>query len=214
MPYIVNKCCHRSREVLPSRLSVPGVPAVHAPINAATIGGLKVIDKAGYRYGVGIILLNDKRQVFLAKRVGMQAWQFPQGGMHEEETPEQPMFRELKEEVGLEPQDVEVLACTRRWLRYRLPTRLVRHYSKPLCIGQRQKWFLLKLTAEEAKINLMTNDSPEFDAWSWVSYWYPLRQVVTFKRRVYVMALKEFAKVVLSKRRAEPAAPNIDNEMK
>ncbi len=158
-----------------------------------------MIDKAGYRYGVGIILVNHNRQVFFAKRIGMLAWQFPQGGMKEDETPEQTMFRELKEEIGLNSEDVEILASTRRWLRYRLPSRLVRHYTKPLCIGQKQKWFLLRLANQNAKIDLCANDDPEFDSWSWVSYWYPLRQVVTFKRRVYVMALKEFAKIVLSK---------------
>jgi len=158
-----------------------------------------VIDKAGYRYGIGIILVNDKRQVFLAKRIGMLAWQFPQGGMKEAETPEETMYRELKEEIGLNPEDVSVIASSRRWLRYRLPSRLIRHYTKPLCIGQKQKWFLLKLVNRDAKFDLAANDDPEFDSWAWVSYWYPLRQVVTFKRRVYVMALKEFAKVALSK---------------
>jgi putative (di)nucleoside polyphosphate hydrolase len=165
-----------------------------------------VIDKAGYRYGVGIILVNDRREVFFAKRIGMAAWQFPQGGMQENETPEQTMYRELKEEIGLEPEDVEILACTRRWLRYRLPGRLVRHYAKPLCIGQKQKWFLLRLANQQAVVNLSANNDPEFDSWAWVSYWYPLRQVVTFKRRVYVMALKEFAKIVLTKRFRENKA--------
>lgn len=159
-----------------------------------------MIDKAGYRYGVGIILVNDNRQVFFAKRIGMLAWQFPQGGMKEHETPEETMYRELKEEIGLNPTDVRILATTRRWLRYRLPRRLVRHYAKPLCIGQKQKWFLLRLANQNATIDLQANEDPEFDSWAWVSYWYPLRQVITFKRRVYVMALKEFAKIVLSKR--------------
>lgn len=159
-----------------------------------------MIDKAGYRYGVGIILVNDNRQVFFAKRIGMLAWQFPQGGMQEAETPEETMYRELKEEIGLNPEDVQILATTRRWLKYRLPARLVRYYAKPLCIGQKQKWFLLRLVNQNAKVDLHANDDPEFDSWAWVSYWYPLRQVVTFKRRVYVMALKEFAKIVLSKR--------------
>ena len=159
-----------------------------------------MIDKAGYRYGVGIILTNEHRQVFFAKRIGMPAWQFPQGGMQEGETPEQAMYRELKEEIGLNPEDVEILASTKRWLRYRLPGRLVRHYAKPLCIGQKQKWFLLRLVNKNAKIDLNANGSPEFDAWAWVAYWYPLRQVITFKRRVYVMALKEFAKRVLPRR--------------
>jgi putative (di)nucleoside polyphosphate hydrolase len=159
-----------------------------------------VIDQDGFRQGVGIILVNSKRQVFFAKRIGKEAWQFPQGGIKDEETPEEAMFRELKEEIGLEAEDVKVLASTRRWLRYRLPKRLVRHYSTPLCIGQKQKWFLLQLKGTDESINLADTESPEFDSWAWVSYWYPLTQVVAFKRRVYNLAMKEFARVVLSKR--------------
>jgi putative (di)nucleoside polyphosphate hydrolase len=159
-----------------------------------------VIDQEGFRHGVGIILVNSNRQVFLAKRIGKAAWQFPQGGLQGEETPEQAMFRELKEEIGLHAEDVKVLAITRRWLRYRLPKRLVRHYSQPLCVGQKQKWFLLRLVNNDAQFNLNVTDSPEFDSWAWVSYWYPLSQVIAFKRRVYNLAMKEFARIVLSKR--------------
>lgn len=128
------------------------------------------------------------------------AWQFPQGGIKEEETPEQAMFRELNEEIGLQAEDVKVLGVTRRWLRYRLPRRLIRHYSTPICIGQKQKWFLLQLINKDTQINLATTDDPEFDSWAWVSYWYPLTQVVAFKKRVYSLAMKEFARTVLSKR--------------
>lgn len=159
-----------------------------------------MIDDEGFRHGVGIILVNAKRQVFLAKRIGKEAWQFPQGGIKKEESPEEAMFRELKEEIGLNAEDVKVLATTRRWLRYRLPKRLVRHNSTPLCIGQKQKWFLLQLTSNEKSIDLAATESPEFDSWAWVSYWYPLTQVVAFKRRVYGLAMKEFARIVLSKR--------------
>lgn len=159
-----------------------------------------MIDDDGFRQGVGIILVNAKRQVFLAKRIGKIAWQFPQGGIKAEESPVDAMYRELKEEIGLHAEDVKVLSTTRRWLRYRLPKRLVRHYSKPICIGQKQKWFLLQLVNKEAKIDLSVTDTPEFDSWAWVSYWYPLTQVVAFKRRVYSLAMKEFARIVLSKR--------------
>jgi putative (di)nucleoside polyphosphate hydrolase len=159
-----------------------------------------VIDQDGFRQGVGIVLVNAKRQVFLAKRIGKDAWQFPQGGIKEDETPEAAMYRELTEEIGLQAEDVKILATTRRWLRYRLPKRLVRHHSKPICIGQKQKWFLLQLVSSEKRINVAATDSPEFDSWAWVSYWYPLTQVVAFKRRVYNLAMKEFARVVLSKR--------------
>lgn len=164
-----------------------------------------MIDKEGFRQGIGIILVNANRQLFLAKRVGKAAWQFPQGGLHDDETPEQAMFRELKEEIGLNPSDVKVLGVTRRWLRYRLPARLIRHYSQPVCVGQKQKWFLLRLVNEKAQFDLTVTDSPEFDSWAWVSYWYPLSQVVAFKRRVYHLALKEFARIVLSKRFREDA---------
>jgi putative (di)nucleoside polyphosphate hydrolase len=159
-----------------------------------------VIDKEGFRHGIGIILVNAKRQVLLAKRIGRPAWQFPQGGVKKDETPEQAMFRELYEELGLQIDDVKVLSSTHRWLRYRLPKQLVRYHSKPICIGQKQKWFLLQLTASDAQINLAATGSPEFDSWAWVSYWYPLTQVVAFKRRVYSMAMKEFSRIVLSKR--------------
>src|SRR5579863_6318816 len=94
----------------------------------------RVIDNEGFRHGVGIILVNSKRQVFLAKRIGKDAWQFPQGGIKESETPEEAMFRELKEEIGLYAHDVKMLSSTRRWLRYRLPKKLVRHHSTPLCV--------------------------------------------------------------------------------
>lgn len=159
-----------------------------------------MIDEEGFRQGVGIILVNAKRQVFLAKRIGKEAWQFPQGGIKESETPEQAMYRELEEEIGLYAQDVKILSSTRRWLRYRLPKKLVRHHSTPLCVGQKQKWFLLQLTATDKAINLAATEKPEFDSWAWVSYWYPLSQVVAFKRRVYNLAMKEFARIVLSKK--------------
>jgi putative (di)nucleoside polyphosphate hydrolase len=159
-----------------------------------------VIDDDGFRHGVGIILVNSKRQVFLAKRVGRIAWQFPQGGIKDDETPEEAMYRELNEEIGLNVEDVKVLSVTRRWLRYRLPQKLVRHHSSPICIGQKQKWFLLQLVTSDSNVNLGVTANPEFDSWAWVSYWYPLTQVVSFKRRVYSLAMKEFARIVLSKR--------------
>lgn len=159
-----------------------------------------MIDEEGFRHGVGIILVNSKRQVLIAKRVGKMAWQFPQGGIKNHETLEEAMYRELQEEIGLLADDVKILSVTRRWLRYRLPKRLVRYYSKPICIGQKQKWFLLQLTNKNAQIDLSATSKPEFDSWEWVSYWYPLTQVVAFKRRVYSRVMKEFSRIVLSRR--------------
>ncbi len=108
------------------------------------------------------------------------------------------MYRELFEEVGLSRKDVRILASTRNWLRYKLPKRLVRWDTKPVCIGQKQKWFLLQLMSADAEINMQTSSTPEFDGWRWVSYWYPVRQVVSFKRDVYRRVMKEFASVVMA----------------
>lgn len=150
-----------------------------------------MIDEDGFRSNVGIILANDKGQLLWARRVGQEAWQFPQGGINAGESPEDALYRELHEEVGLTPDQVEVLACTRGWLRYRLPKKYLRKGQKPLCIGQKQKWFLLRMLAEDAEVTFNNGEKPEFDGWRWVSYWYPLSQVISFKREVYRSALKE-----------------------
>jgi putative (di)nucleoside polyphosphate hydrolase len=140
------------------------------------------------------MLANDQGQLLWARRVGgHDAWQFPQGGISAGESPEQALYRELHEEVGLSPDAVELLGATKGWLRYRLPRRFVREGQKPLCIGQKQKWFLLRLLETDAAVQLHLNDKPEFDHWQWVSYWYPLNQVISFKREVYRRAMKELA---------------------
>ncbi|MDP4789848.1 MAG: RNA pyrophosphohydrolase [Haliea sp.] len=153
-----------------------------------------MIDSEGFRPNVGIILANDAGQLLWARRIGgRDAWQFPQGGINQGESPEDALYRELNEEVGLLPDAVQVVAETRGWLRYRLPRRFLRKEQKPLCIGQKQKWFLLHLRAGDDAVCLDANHKPEFDHWQWVSYWYPLNQVVAFKREVYRRALKELA---------------------
>jgi putative (di)nucleoside polyphosphate hydrolase len=157
---------------------------------------MSVIDEKGYRENVGIILVNSRRQLFWGRRYGQRSWQFPQGGIKSEESSTDAMYRELHEEVGLSPQDVQLMAETPDWLHYRLPEHLVRQHSKPLCIGQKQKWFLLRLQNADSCIQLDSSPNPEFDAWRWVSYWYPLKYVIDFKRSVYRRALRQFAPVV------------------
>jgi putative (di)nucleoside polyphosphate hydrolase len=153
-----------------------------------------VIDSDGFRANVGIVVANDAGQVLWARRVGgRDAWQFPQGGINRGETPEEALYRELQEEVGLAADAVEVLGCTRGWLRYRLPKTFIRKGQNPVCIGQKQKWFLLRMLADDAEVRLDQNEKPEFDHWQWVSYWYPLNQVIAFKREVYRRAMKELA---------------------
>jgi len=150
-----------------------------------------MIDSDGYRLNVGIILTNDEGQLFWARRVGQDAWQFPQGGIDPEESPESAMFRELQEETGLEPQHVKVLGCTDDWLKYRLPKRYVRENQTPMCIGQKQIWYMLRMVADEQAFDLGSNAKPEFDHWEWVDYWEPARKVIFFKRKVYQRALTE-----------------------
>lgn len=153
-----------------------------------------MIDGDGFRPNVGIILANDAGQVLWARRVGgRDAWQFPQGGMNPGESPEEAMYRELWEEVGLKEDAVAVQACTRGWLRYRLPRRMLRRQEGSPFVGQKQKWFLLRMIGDDNAVRFDRSEKPEFDVWRWVSYWYPLGQVVPFKREVYRRALAELA---------------------
>jgi putative (di)nucleoside polyphosphate hydrolase len=150
-----------------------------------------VIDSEGYRANVGIILCNPQGKLFWARRIGQQAWQFPQGGIRHDESPEQALYRELSEEIGLGREDVELLGSTRHWLRYRLPRELIRYHHQPVCIGQKQRWFLLQLLTNDSKVSLDTSEHPEFDRWRWVTSAEPVREVVPFKRQVYKRALEE-----------------------
>lgn len=159
------------------------------------------IDADGFRANVGIVLIRDDRQVFLGGRTGGRGWQFPQGGVRRDEAPEAALYRELKEEIGLEREHVELIASTRSWLRYRLPRQYIRRNSNPPCIGQKQRWFLLRLVGSEERLHFDATDEPEFESWRWVDYWTPVREVIYFKRAVYARALDELA------RRAFPDDP-------
>ena len=150
-----------------------------------------MIDAEGFRANVGIILCNHAGKLFWARRAGMNAWQFPQGGIRPDEDTEAAMYRELREEIGLLPEHVSVIASTDDWLRYWLPERFIRQNIEPLCIGQKQIWYLLKLVADESNVNLGVSEKPEFDRWRWIDYWTALSQVVEFKRNVYEEALRQ-----------------------
>ena len=152
-----------------------------------------VIDDEGFRANVCIVISNNRRQVFWGKRVGMDAWQFPQGGIRPAETAEAAMYRELHEETGLCAADVEVIGCTRDWLRYHLPKRFIRRHNRPVCIGQKQVWYLLRLVSEDAAVRLDRGPQPEFDHWRWIDFEEPPHQVVDFKQLVYRQALDELA---------------------
>lgn len=149
------------------------------------------IDSQGFRANVGIVLMRDGGELFLGGRRDGRGWQFPQGGVLRNEQPEEALYRELHEEVGLQPADVELLASTSRWLRYRLPQQYVRRRGNPVCIGQKQRWFLLRCLVDDSRFNFAATAEPEFDQGRWVDYWSPVREVIYFKRAVYVRALQE-----------------------
>ena len=153
-----------------------------------------MIDRDGYRPNVGIIICNRKNEVFWGKRVKQHAWQFPQGGIDPGETPEVAMYRELHEEVGLQPQHVEILGRTRDWLRYDVPDHFIKREVRGHYRGQKQIWFLLRMVGRDTDVNLRISEHPEFDAWRWNEYWVKVDTVVEFKREVYRQALSELSR--------------------
>ncbi|MCR3754946.1 MAG: RNA pyrophosphohydrolase [Candidatus Westeberhardia cardiocondylae] len=158
---------------------------------------MKIIGK--YRPNVGIIICNYHGKLLLARRYGKKnSWQFPQGGIDDTETVNEAMYRELFEEVGLKKDDVRILAYTKYWIKYNIPKNLIRLNSIPLYIGQKQKWFLLKLMVSDKNINLNCNCISEFDKWCWVNFWYPMKKIVFFKRHVYRKVLEDFFNVLFN----------------
>lgn len=161
-----------------------------------------MLDRDGYRPNVGIILANRRNEVFWGKRVHQHAWQFPQGGIKHGESPEDAMYRELEEEVGLKPAHVRILGRTRQWLRYEVPAKWVRRDWRGRYRGQKQIWYLLRMVGRDCDVCLRAGEKPEFDAWRWHDYWVPMETVIDFKREVYQQALAELHRFLVADRRA------------
>ncbi|MCX7627789.1 MAG: RNA pyrophosphohydrolase [Methylophilaceae bacterium] len=159
-----------------------------------------MIDRDGYRPNVGIILCNRRNEVFWGKRIGEHSWQFPQGGIKPGESPEQAMYRELAEEIGLKPEHVRILGRTRDWLRYDVPTHWIKREWRGSYRGQKQIWYLLRLIGRDTDVSLRASTHPEFDAWRWSEYWVPMDAVIEFKREVYRRALRELEPHLLADR--------------
>ncbi len=155
-----------------------------------------IFDNQGFRFNVGIILLNESGdKVFWAKRIGHDSWQFPQGGLCAGESDLQSAYRELYEELGLHPDDVEVIGKTPSWFKYRLPVRF-RRPRRPgynQCVGQKQRWYLMRLCSSEEHIDLNATGKPEFERWMWQDCATACREVVHFKRKVYRQAVDELS---------------------
>jgi len=147
-------------------------------------------DHRDYRPGVGIMLLNPDRLVFVGRRIAVAGWQMPQGGIDPGETPAEAALRELQEEVGTD--QAEILAESRAWLSYELPPEMAQRLWRGRYRGQRQKWFLMRFTGDDSAIDLAAHPHPEFDAWKWVMPAHLPELIIPFKRQVYRDILAEF----------------------
>lgn len=155
----------------------------------------------GYRPNVGIIICNNQGQVFWARRINQDGWQFPQGGVSRNESLVEAMYRELQEETGLQKDHVRLVAHTKEWLHYDLPRRLLRNQRRrPQANGrrrvnfrgQKQVWFLIELIEDDSAVNLKAGlETPEFDSWRWVDMHHAIDNIVEFKKTVYQRALSE-----------------------
>lgn len=145
-----------------------------------------------YRLGVGIMLLNAQKQVFVGRRIDMrsEAWQMPQGGVDEGEEPQQAALRELEEEIGTAK--AEILGESAQWIDYDLPQHLVPELWGGKFRGQRQKWYIMRFTGEDADINLETAH-PEFFEWKWAEPAALPDLIVPFKRELYQRIVEEFS---------------------
>lgn len=145
-----------------------------------------------YRPCAGVVLLNDRGLVFAGQRLDMPgAWQMPQGGIDEGETPREAALRELTEETGIPADLVEVLAETPGWITYDLPPDMVGRLWKGRYGGQRQKWLCLRFLGRDQDIRIDT-EHPEFDRWQWMGAEDLLASIVPFKRAAYAEVLETF----------------------
>ena len=150
-----------------------------------------MINEPGYRLNVGLIIINDKGKLLLCKRKNIDTWQFPQGGIDNNETYLQAAKRELFEEVGIRSNCIKLLSSTEDWLKYDIPKeRRKNHFLKKKFKGQKQKWFMFKLI-EDIHIHFDNDPDNEFIDYKWVPYWYPLYTIIDFKKEVYRSVLME-----------------------
>ena len=147
-----------------------------------------------YRPNVAIIILNKSAKLLWCQRKDHSGWQFPQGGIDKNESPEEAIYRETEEEVGLNKKDLKLIHELDSWIKYDVPKekRGTYFFRSKKFKGQKQKWFLAEMLCDESKINIQSSFPNEFDKWCWVNYWYPLGSVVNFKKEAYRKALIKF----------------------
>ena len=147
--------------------------------------------KEGYRPNVAMVVLNSKNKVLICRRTNTKTWQFPQGGVDDNENLEKAMYRELLEEVGLRKDDVQYIGESDDTIIYDIPKTIRSKVLGGKFKGQEQKWFLLRIKNDDHEIRLDYEAFPEFDTYEWVSFWQPIDRIVDFKREAYRKALSE-----------------------
>jgi putative (di)nucleoside polyphosphate hydrolase len=147
--------------------------------------------KEGYRPNVAMVVINSKNKVLICRRINTKTWQFPQGGVDNDENLEKAMYRELLEEVGLRKEDVQYIGESADTIIYDIPKTIRSRVLGGKFKGQEQKWFLLKIKNDDHEIRLDYEAFPEFDTFEWVSFWQPIDRIVDFKREAYRRALSE-----------------------
>lgn len=163
-------------------------------LDAASMGlTSRPFSELPYRPCVGIALANRSGQVFAGRRIDSDtpAWQMPQGGIDEGESPQDAALRELGEETGVAPDMVTVEARMSEWLRYDLPRELAPKLWKGKYRGQEQLWFLLRFRGTDDQISIET-EQPEFAEWAWLDTHELVEKIVPFKRDVYARVIAEF----------------------
>ena len=151
---------------------------------------MKNLKDLPYRNGVGIMIFNDQKKIFVGKRIDNQeAWQMPQGGVDKDEDFETAAKRELFEETGI--QSVRIVQISKQEFIYDLPNHLLGKIWKGKYKGQKQKWFLMKFLGPDSEINI-SQKHPEFNEWKWVDLDELPRLIVPFKKKLYESIIKEF----------------------
>ena len=145
-----------------------------------------------FRRGVGIVLLNEQRRVFVGKRFGASggSWHMPQGGLEDGEGPREGAFRELAEETGT--RSATVLAEHPEWLEYFVPPQWRPASWDNRYDGQVQKWFCMRYDGNGSDLDLNTHHEPEFEEWKWATVDEAIDGAIEFKRELYPAVFAAF----------------------